>query len=114
MMAARHIHTVIAKASKAGRATPFVPRAPVQNELPYLVEHTEYMRLLGANHIVGCDDRSSDKTTALQARDYFPSAGSSQIWYMPDQSWYSRSQLSADNGQISLEHILTTYCVPVT
>jgi len=40
----------------------------VQNELPYLVEHIEYMRLLGVNRIVVCDDRSTDNTTALQAR----------------------------------------------
>ena len=43
----------------------------MQNELPYLVEHIEYMRVLGVNRIVVCDDRSTDNTTALQVHNLY-------------------------------------------
>ena len=61
--------------------TLWVP-AQVQNELPYLVEHIEFMRVMGVNRIVVCDDRSTDNTTALQARFLRCRAGSRRSSYI--------------------------------
>ena len=36
------------------------------------MEHIEYMRVLGVNRIVVCDDRSTDNTRALQVRPRRP------------------------------------------
>jgi len=84
--------------SKASHGVPFGP-AQVQNELPYLVEHIEYMRLLGVNRIVVCDDRSTDNTTALQARRHSPSfwARSQDHWSIQSTARSQRQKLSGDS-----------------
>ena len=53
----------------------------VLNEVPYLVEHIEFMRVLGVNRVVVCDDGSTDNTTALQV-DAQESDGNSTLLFL--------------------------------